>query len=278
MNPNMQKPICFAPMVFLLATSLTIPQSAIAEEKNPPAKNLPHPGELFIVGSRPAFVMLPEEANRRSPQPWIMYAPTLPPYPDAAEKWMHEQFLRAGIAIAGIDVGEAYGSPEGNAGLSALYTHLTKERGFNSKVLLLGRSRGGLWMTNWAAENTDKVAAFAGIYPVFDLRSYPGLQRAAPAYGMLAEELESQLSGHNPIAKVNKLAGTKTPAFLIHGDSDQVVPLEPNSLAFQKCYETEGAKDSVTLVVAPGQGHNMWEGFFRCTELVDFLIRHSPLP
>ena len=55
--------------------------------------------------------VLPDEARRTKPQPWIFYAPTLPSYPDAAERWMHEQFLAAGVAVAGVDVGEAYGSP-----------------------------------------------------------------------------------------------------------------------------------------------------------------------
>ena len=29
------------------------------------------------------------------------------------------------------------------------------------------------------------------------------------------------------------------------------------------------------LVVATDQGHNYWEGFFRCQELVDFSIEHA---
>ena len=30
-----------------------------------------------------------------------------------------------------------------------------------------------------------------------------------------------------------------------------------------------------TLVVAEGQGHSMWEGFFRCSGLVDFVVASS---
>ena len=33
-----------------------------------------------------------------------------------------------------------------------------------------------------------------------------------------------------------------------------------------------GAEEAVTLIVAKGQGHNHWEGFFRCQELVDFAV------
>jgi hypothetical protein len=31
----------------------------------------------------------------------------------------------------------------------------------------------------------------------------------------------------------------------------------------------------VKLIVAKGQGHNFWEGFFRCQELVDFAIARA---
>jgi hypothetical protein len=29
------------------------------------------------------------------------------------------------------------------------------------------------------------------------------------------------------------------------------------------------------LIVPEGQGHNMWEGFFQCKELVDFVLRKA---
>src|SRR4029078_8959983 len=74
----------------------------------PPVKlTLPNT-ENFEVEGRPAFVFLPSAEKRANPQPWILYAPTLPGYPDEAERWMHEQFLAAGVAVAGVDVGEAY--------------------------------------------------------------------------------------------------------------------------------------------------------------------------
>ena len=155
-------------------------------------KSLILPGESFLVDGRPAFILWPPEEKRQKPQPWIMYAPTLPELPDRHEKWMHEQFLAAGVAVAGIDIGEAYGSPAGQKYFAALYRELTEKRGFATKVCLLGRSRGGLWVSSWAIQNTDKVAGIAGIYPVFDLRSYPGLNRAAPAYGLKPQELEGR--------------------------------------------------------------------------------------
>jgi len=78
-------------------------------------------------------VILPVAENRHPnrPSPWVWYAPTLPKLPEARESWMFERFLANGIAIAGVDVGESYGSPQGRAGFSALYRELVERRGFN---------------------------------------------------------------------------------------------------------------------------------------------------
>ncbi len=68
------------------------------------------------------------------------------------------------------------------------------------------------------------------------------------------------------------LAKHRVPALFIHGDEDKVVPLKVNSAEFVARYRAAGAANSVTLIVAKGQGHNFWEGFFHCRELVDFAI------
>jgi dipeptidyl aminopeptidase/acylaminoacyl peptidase len=241
----------------------------------PPVKDLILPGESFLVEGRPAFIFWPPEDKRQKPQPWIMYAPTLPAYPDSHEKYMHEQFLAAGVAVAGIDAGEAYGSPQGQKFMTALYEKLTQEKNFARKPCLLGRSRGGLWVTSWAIAYPQQTAGIAGIYPVFDLRTYPGLEKAAPAFGLTAEELESQLAQLNPIARIDVLAKAKVPVCIIHGDMDQVVPLTENSAALVQVYQQSDAAGAVQLVVAEGQGHNFWEGFFRCQELIGFAIARA---
>ncbi|WP_197442370.1 alpha/beta hydrolase family protein [Lignipirellula cremea] len=233
------------------------------------------PGESFQVEGRPAFVLLPPAEKRQNPQPWIFYAPTLPAYPDIHEKWMHEQFLAAGIAVAGIDAGEAYGSPDGQKLMTALHKELTEKRGFAARPCLLGRSRGGLWVSSWAIAHPNQVAGIAGIYPVFDLRAYPGLARAAFAYGMTTQELESNLREQNPIARIDVLAKARIPVFIIHGDADTVVPLKENSAALAERYRLADASEAVQLVIAKGQGHNFWEGFFHCQELVDFAIEKA---
>jgi alpha-beta hydrolase superfamily lysophospholipase len=258
---------------FLAAcAALSLHKTAHAAPNTPPPK-LVLPGmETFTVGDRPAFVFLPPEAKRAKPQPWIFYAPTLPAYPDEAERWMHEQFLAAGVAVAGVDVGEAYGSPKSHAVFDALYRELIERRGFAAKPCLFGRSRGGLWVSSWAIANPTRVAGLIGIYPVFDFRTYPKLEKAAPAYGLTVEELAAREMEFNPIEKIEVLARARIPATLIHGDMDAVVPLRENSAEFVRRYKAAGAESLIQLIVLEGQGHNFFQGFFHSQELVDHAI------
>ena len=71
------------------------------------------------------------------------------------------------------------------------------------------------------------------------------------------------------------LAKHRVPAFFIHGDEDKVVPLKENSAEFVARYRAAGAADAVTLIVAKGQGHNFWEGFFRCRALIEFAVERA---
>ena len=268
-------PQIFVGFLVCLFAMFNATASAVDPPKPDEIKKLILPGEAFLVEQRPAFILWPAESLRKTPQPWVFYAPTLAGYPDEHEKWMHEQFLAAGVAIAGIDVGEAYGSPESARHFDALYTQLTTLKNFARKPCLLGRSRGGLWVTSWACAHPERFSGLAGIYPVFDFRTYPGIENAALAYGLSPDELTQQNETLNPIARMPALAKSRLPVFLIHGDEDTVVPLKENSSAFVETYTKSGAADAVTLVVAKGQGHNYWEGFFRCPELVDFVIERA---
>lgn len=249
------------------------PKPAAPPTPAPPQKTLPLPGEVLTVAGRTAFVIASTATPSGQRIPWVLYAPTLPGLPGPEEKWMFERFLEAGIAVAGVDVGESYGNAAGRAAYSALHEELTTRRRFARKVLLLGRSRGGLMTLSWAAENPDKVAGFAGIYPVCNLASYPGLTNAAPAFGLTPAELATQLARHNPVDRLAPLARAKVPLFVIHGDQDKLVPLEANSGLVRSRYQALGG--SMEWVVPAGQGHNMWSGFFQSQELVAFILREA---
>ena len=255
-------------LLFLGLATMVMPARAL-----PPQAGFPVPAEFFAVGDRPAFLALSNKAPAGKPRPWVLFAPSLPNSPNHHEEWMLRQFLEAGVSIAGIDVGESQGNPAGRAHYTALHRELTERRGLAPKAVLLGRSRGGLMTLCWAAENPEKVAAFAGIFPVCDLASWPGLAKAAPAYGMTPAELEKNLDAHNPIARLAPLAAAKIPLFAIHGDADKLVPLDANSALMKSRYTALGGE--MELIIPPGQGHTHWEGFFRCRELVEFVVKHT---
>lgn len=238
-----------------------------------PRKELPLPGDLFVVEGRPGFLIPAPVNTAREGKPWVWYAPTLPGLPGKEEQWMFERFLEAGIGIAGIDVGESFGSPDGRRLFDAFHAEMTGKKGYSAKPVLLGRSRGGLMTLAWGVENPEKVGGFAGIYPVCNVASYPGIARAAGAYGMTAAALEACLKDHNPVDRLGSLARAGVPLFAIHGDVDATVPLEANSGLVKQRYTALGG--AMELIVPPGQGHNMWPGFFQCQELVRFTRTHA---
>lgn len=236
-------------------------------------KVLPVDGEQFVVAGHDAFLISPKPTDDDVSTPWVFYAPTMKPYPGPEERWLLEQLRDAGFAIAGIDVGESYGSPDGVRIYNALYDTLVKTRSLSPKPVLLARSRGGLMLLNWAVANPDKVNGFAGILPVCDLRSYPGLAKACGAYGLTEQELAAKLTQYNPIDRLQQLADHDIPFYLHHGDSDELVPLEANSGALAERYQALGG--TVTLNIVEGGGHDMWEGWFHHLPMLEFILAYG---
>lgn len=253
----------------LLICVLIINLSAQTTNKKLPVNG----GEIFSCKGRTAFVIMPPADKIKTEIiPWVFYAPTLPGLP-RQEGWMFEQLLEQGIAIAGIDVGESYGNLEGRKAFTDLYNELTTTKKLSTKVCLLARSRGGLMLYNWAVENPEKIACIAGIYPVSNLLSYPGMTKASKAYGYTISEFLIHLHENNPIDRLENLVKYQIPIFHIHGDIDELVPLAENSAVLKERLDALGGK--MELRIIKGQGHNLWEGWFRNKELIDFIIEHT---
>jgi alpha-beta hydrolase superfamily lysophospholipase len=191
------------------------------------------------------------------------------------------QLLDRGFHVCGVNVGESYGSPAGRQAFTEFHQHVVREFKLDARASLLAQSRGGLMLYKWAAENPAKVRCIAGIYPVCDLRSYPGLSKAAAAYALTPQELEKQLTRHNPIDRLEPLAKAGVPILHIHGDADTVVPLERNSQVVAERYAALGGK--MKLIVVPGKGHAEIPEYFQEPRLVQFLSdggfsKAHPLP
>lgn len=229
------------------------------------------PRKVVMVGERKGFIILPKNPATDGSKPWVWYAPTIGGHPNRANEWAFRPLVEKGFAVCGIDVGESYGSPAGRKVFTDFYEKLRRDYQLDTKVSLIAQSRGGLMHYNWAADNPEKVRSIVGIYPVCDLRSYPGLMKAAPAYEMSADQLEQKLVEHNPIDRLAPLAKAGVPILHLHGDSDNVVPLERNSQVIYDRYRARGGQ--MELIVVPGKGHAEIPEFFQSQRMVEFLLR-----
>lgn len=231
--------------------------------------------ERFQIGESKAFVIMPPESGRvKGPTPWVWYAPTLGNrHPNRDEQWMIDRLHAAGIALAGVDVGESYGSPKGVRVYQEFYRQMTAKRGFSTKPVLLARSRGGLMLYSWAVSHADCVGGIAGIYPVCNIASYPGIERASPAFDLTPEQLKDDLTKYNPVDNLQALAKSRVPVFHIQGDSDNVVPHDKNSGLLASRYQALGGPVVIELI--RGQGHNMWRGWFESDTLTQFMIKQA---
>ncbi len=222
------------------------------------------------LGKHKGFVIHPAKLPADGAKPWVWYAPTIGSHPNKSNEWILRKLLDQGFHVVGVNVGESFGSPAGRKVFSDFHQHLVRETKLDAKARLLAQSRGGLMLYNWAVENPDKVRCIVGIYPVCDLRSYPGLKNAAGAYGLTPAELEQQLTKHNPIDRLEPLAKAGVPILHIHGDADKVVPLEKNSQIVHDRYRALGG--AMQLIVVPGKGHAEIAEYFQEPRLVQFLL------
>jgi hypothetical protein len=231
--------------------------------------------EDFTLGGLSAFVIVPN--TPASGKPWIAYAPCVGGLPNLTgageEKWMMDQYVAAGIAVAGIYSGDLSGNQAQRAGYTALYAELVGNRGYAARFSFHTRSRGGLLGYNWAADNPGKVAAIGGIYPVTNLLSYPGQITAASHYGVSVPELNANIGLYNPIERLAPLYNSGVRMFHIHGDSDGTVPLSQNSQITKNRYDDLGG--TMTLKVIPGGGHDFSNYWFQDQELTNFMITET---
>ena len=230
--------------------------------------------EAFDVDGHKAYLQAaPKPAGGK---PWIWYAPTVKgDFIILKHRMYTDAFLNAGIAIASYDLGEVRGAPGSTAKFTLFHDAMVK-RGYSSKPILLGQSRGGIMTLAWAFRNPDKVTAWVGIYPVCNLASYPlrfSKNETFADYGMDEQGIRAKLDELNPISNLASLAKHKVPMFSVHGDKDGTVPYDENTKLLKERYEALGGTCEVKVI--PGRGHEVSPAFFQCQELVDFVLKHA---
>jgi hypothetical protein len=226
----------------------------------------------LLVDGHSGFVIEPPVPAQNGRKPWAWYAPTIGNYPNKNNIWLLEQLVQHGFWICGIDVGESWGNPSGSKVFSRFYDTLMVLYHLDSRACLIGQSRGGVMLYNWAEEsgNSLKVSRIAGIYPVCDLLSAPGLSKAANAYGMIPDTFLLHIKEYNPIDRLRSLYEAGVRIFHIHGDNDVVVPLNQNSQVIYDRYKALGG--DATLIIVNGKGHEEIPEFFQSQEMLNFIL------
>ena len=232
------------------------------------------------VGEWRGFILEPTVPAPK-PVPWIWYCPTFmkgPPYQYDGPKpnrEYHDKLVPAilgrGFAVAGVDAGDTLGRPSARQAFSAFYAYVTEHHGLDPRVRFWAESRGGLYAYNWAAEHADVVDRIGAIYPVCNLESYPGLERASRIYGMTPEALQDALADHNPIDRLAPLAKHRVRIFHMTGDADELVPHTNNTMIVVRRYRELGGLAEV--VIQPGAGHRYDPALFEDDRLIRFLCR-----
>jgi len=233
---------------------------------------LPKTAEKFEVNGHTTYLYA---APKPAPgKPWLWYAPTLKGFSLAGRKVYFEEFLRAGISLAGVDLGEVRGAPASTEQFTLFYDEMVK-RGWSPKPILLGQSRGGLMALGWAMRHPDKTQAFVGIYPVCNLATWgmKNLPVTLADYKLTEAELRARLTEFNPLDNLKGLIEKKVPMFIVQGDADKAVPYQENALILKERYEAGGAP--ITLKLIAGEGHQATPAFFECRELIEFVLRQA---
>ena len=198
---------------------------------------------------------------------------------------MDVELVGKGFHLAYMDVAGKFGCPETIDRATQFYEYLVVERDLSSKPVLEGVSRGGLFVYNWAAKNSERVSCIYCDTPVCDFRSWPGglgkgigsagaWKQCLAAYG-LTEEQASNYMGL-PVDHAKIIARAKIPLLHIVSENDRVVPPTENTYVLKKRLEEFGHKMEVISVpegTDKSHGHHFTHP--KPSQVVDFVTRHG---
>jgi pimeloyl-ACP methyl ester carboxylesterase len=222
------------------------------------------------VDGRPCRLVLPK-CGLRQDRRWAWRAEFFGIFAEA-----DAELLRRGYPLAYMDVQNHYGAPKAMAHFDAFYA-FSRELQLHQRVALIGLSRGGLFVYNWAIRRPESTACIYADAPVCDIRCWPcGMRTALPApddrvrclemYGLTEKTLRSQY--RPPIEEVAVLAKAGVPLIHVCGDADHSVVLAENTLPLLRNFM--GAGGSCRLIIKPGCGHHP-HGLPDPTPIADFI-------
>lgn len=210
----------------------------------------------FELAGRTVTVVTPGKAAEG--RPWLWRGEFFGAFPT-----VDEALLDQGWHVVYMDCSNTFGSPDTMRRWEDLYKLLIERHRLSRRPVLLGMSRGGLYVYNWAASHPESVGLIYGDAPVCDLKSWPGGKGKGKGsqqdwelfkrvYGLTeSQALEWKL---NPIDILAPIAQARIPVIHVVGDADDIVPYDENTLVLKARYEALGGH--VELIVKPGVGHH----------------------
>ncbi len=230
-------------LLLLLVTRLLTPGALAASFEGERSDWQGYVRTQFSVDGRACFVIEP-----RSPatgRPWVWRA-RFPGYHAEIDQLLLDQ----GYHIAHINTGGMLGSPQSMKYWEAFYTLMTNRHGLNSKVVLYGVSRGGLFIYRWAKQHPESVACIYADTPVCDFKSWPGGRgtgkgdektwaRLLREYGF-QDDNEALAYQNNPIDQLEGIAKHQIPIMHIVTENDEIVPPSENTYLLRSRLESLG--------------------------------------
>ena len=229
----------------------------------------------FSVDDLKCKIVLPKKTAVGKPWVWrARFWGRVQPKLDAA-------LLEQGFHLAYVDVVDLFGAPKAIDRGDRFYKFMTEEKEFAKKPALIGVSRGGLFVYNWAHRNPDKVACIYADAPVCQIKSWPGgkgtgtgasekWKTCLKAYGI--SEDEAIHYAKNPIDNLAPIAKASVPLLHVVGDADKVVPVAENTALIESRYRELGGK--IEVIHKPGVGHHP-HGLTDPKRIADFIVKHS---
>ncbi|MBS1854066.1 MAG: alpha/beta hydrolase [Acidobacteria bacterium] len=227
----------------------------------------------FELAGRTVTVVTPERAAAGTP--WLWRGEFF-----GAFATVDEALLKRGWHVVYMACPDTFGSPDTMRRWARLYAALTRGHGFSRRPVLLGMSRGGLYVYRWAAAHPGEVGLIYGDAPVCDVKSWPGGKgkgKGSPRDWELFQHVyrlsESQALEWrgNPIDILAPIAKARIPIIHVAGDADDVVPMEENTLILKQRYEALGGH--VELIVKHGVGHHP-HSLADPAPIVDYILKN----
>ena len=190
------------------------------------------------------------------------------------------EMLKRGWYRAHISVSNMFGAPKAIEIMKKFHDFLVCEYGLNTKMVLVGFSRGGLYSVNYAATYPEDISSLYLDAPVMSVAQWPfgkgktprnedEVAKALEAFGMSEEEL--LCAKLQPVDRVGEVADAKIPIVFVCGNADDVVNYIDNTEAFLNIFKSLGGK--YEYYVKPNCGHHP-HGLEDPTPVIKFIEKH----